>query len=37
VFTADPRVLVAVTAPIQPATLVSVPGTAKGASDGSTE
>ena len=35
--TADPRVLVPIAASIQPATLVSVPGTAKGASDGCTE
>ena len=37
VTTADPRVLVPIAAAIQPATLVSVPGTAKGASDGCTE
>ena len=37
VTTADPRVLVAIAASIQPATLVSVPGTAKRASDGCTE
>ena len=34
---ADPRVLVPIAASIQPATLVSVPGTAKGASNGCTE
>ena len=35
---ADPRVLeVPIAASVQPATVVSVPGTAKGASDGGTE
>ena len=37
ITTADPSVLVAIAASIQPATLVSVPGTAKRASDGCTE
>ena len=35
--TADPRVLVPLAASVQPATVVSVPGTAEGASDGCTE